>query len=423
MQNYTDIASQACLVASVGARGESELSSIDALPRISATMMPVPDAVPSRGVAPADPAAKVPLRHGIHYWKCDRPAAFHGTAQGGARSPRPDMTNLLADLVTRHIGSPPTSVDDAGTQGDHLTFVAVAGGQRVFIRVEDGPEQDDYMDAACCVMERVRVLGVPTPRVLASDASRSEMPFAWQILEHVADRDLNRHLKDGTLATAAVARQIGRLIATWQALPVTGFGPFDVPSARHDGSLVGLHGQYADYFRMRLDAHLRFLVQRSFLPAARADAIAAAIDANQGLLDLHSGCLVHKDMALWNLLGPPARITAVIDWDDCVAGDPLDDLSLLGCFHDGAFLRAAFDGYASVRDLPPDHSARFWLHLLRNMLFKAVIRVGAGYFDHDSSFFLIGAGGDGASLRARTLERIESALAGLCDGRDPFGLG
>ena len=140
------------------------------------------------------------------------------------------------------------------------------------------------------------------------------------------------------------------------------------------------------------------------------------------LLDLPQGCLVHKDTALWNLLGTERAITAVIDWDDCIAGDPLDDLSLLGCFHDGAFLRAAFAGYAAVRSLPPDHVARFWLHVLRNMIFKAVIRVGAGYFQHDSRFFLIGAGETGASLRAQTLARIEASLAGLRIQRDPFSL-
>jgi fructosamine-3-kinase len=140
------------------------------------------------------------------------------------------------------------------------------------------------------------------------------------------------------------------------------------------------------------------------------------------LLALERGCLVHKDTALWNLLGTEWEVKAVIDWDDCIAGDPMDDLALLGCFHDGAFLRAAFSGYASVRSLPEESGRRFWLHVLRNMIFKAVIRVGAGYFDHDSRFFLIGAGGSGASLREQTQARIAAALDGLREGRDPFSL-
>ncbi len=54
------------------------------------------------------------------------------------------------------------------------------------------------------------------------------------------------------------------------------------------------------------------------------------------------------------------------------------------------------------------------------MIFKAVIRVGAGYFDHDSRFFLVGAGSDGKALRETTLARLDAAVRGLREGRDPL---
>ena len=41
---------------------------------------------------------------------------------------------------------------------------------------------------------------------------------------------------------------------------------------------------------------------------------------------------------------------------------------------------------ATVCGLPDEHRRRFWLHLLRNMIVKAVIRVGAGYFDRGADF-------------------------------------
>jgi len=96
----------------------------------------------------------------------------------------------------------------------------------------------------------------------------------------------------------------------------------------------------------------------------------------------------------------------------------MDDLSLLACFHDARFLRRAFEGYQTVRPLPPEHRRRFWLHLLRNMLVKAVIRVGAGYFDRDDGFFLIGSGSSGADLRRFTLSRIDKALQCLRQDAD-----
>jgi len=361
-------------------------------------------------------------RQGIYYWKCDRAAAFHGTAPGVARS-RPGLEAAVRRIVAQATGAAPRAVRDGGGQGNHLTFLAELPDTRhVFVRIEDGPEGDDYAVVESRVLALVRAEGVPTPAVYATDAGRREVPFAWQVMEHVPYPDLNRHFKAGTLAGPEVATELGRLIARWQGVPVAAFGPFDAARAARDGGLAGLHSTYAAYFRTRLAAHLDFLAVRGFLTRERADEIGAEIERWRPLLELPRGCLVHKDLALWNVLGTERETKAVIDWDDCVAGDPTDDLALLGCFHDGAFLRAAFAGYASVRPLPDEVRRRFWLHLLRNMLFKAVIRVGAGYFDRDGGFFLIGPGGDGASLRERTTARLEAALRGLRDGTDPFSL-
>ena len=94
----------------------------------------------------------------------------------------------------------------------------------------------------------------------------------------------------------------------------------------------------------------------------------------------------------------------------------MDDLALLACFHDVTFLQSAFDGYQSIRALPSEHLRRFWLHLLRNMIVKAVIRVGAGYFERDDGFFLIGSGSSGSNLREMTHSRIALALQGLREG-------
>jgi Ser/Thr protein kinase RdoA (MazF antagonist) len=123
-------------------------------------------------------------------------------------------------------------------------------------------------------------------------------------------------------------------------------------------------------------------------------------------------------LALWNILGEPSRIAAFIDFDDAIGGDPMDDLSLLACFHDGAFLAGAIRGYQSVRPLPAEAPRRLWLHLLRNMIVKAVIRTGAGYFSRGDGFFLIGSGGTGADLRRTTHQRIALALEALEQGFD-----
>lgn len=52
------------------------------------------------------------------------------------------------------------------------------------------------------------------------------------------------------------------------------------------------------------------------------------------------------------------------------------------------------------------------------MLVKAVIRVGAGYFKRNDSFFLIGSGSTGADLKLLRIARIGTALRGLTENSD-----
>ena len=144
------------------------------------------------------------------------------------------------------------------------------------------------------------------------------------------------------------------------------------------------------------------------------DEIFQAIINNSAYLDLGRGCLVHKDIAFWNIIGTPTNISAIIDWDDAIAGDPTDDISLMACFHSWEELKPLIMGYEDFRELPAHFEKRFWLHFLRNMIFKSVIRVGAGYFNKSKDFFLIGTSNSmSKGLADFTMQKINDAYQGL----------
>lgn len=350
-------------------------------------------------------------RRDIYYWKCDRPAAFFGTA------PREEVADVSEQQIrvalTKYFQPAKLELKPSASQGNHLTWIVKVDGKMGFLRVENGPEGDDYLEMESALLGEVAAAGVPVPCVFGCDASRSNVPFAWQLLEYFPEPDLNHWTKQGTLDEHAVAYTIGQNVARWQRIKPKGFGPFQIDAWRSSRGLCGWHKTYADYFHLNLDRHLDFLERGNFLTKSQRDDIATAIEENADLLDLSGGCLVHKDLALWNAIGTPDSITAFIDFDDAVSGDPMDDLSLLACFHDRVFLERAFSGYQSETDLPEKAMLRFWLHLLRNLIVKSVIRVGAGYFDRDSGFFLIGSGSSGEDLRTFTKARLATALEGL----------
>ncbi len=354
-------------------------------------------------------------RAGIYYWKCDRPAAFHGTA--AARSAE-SCQSVLHEVLSDRFPDGAVRLEPAGGQGNHITFIASLNGIDCFVRVEDGPEHDDYIEVESHILNRVRTCGLPTPRVIGVDASREKASFAWQVLEKIGAPDLNQILKKGQLDLKYAAGEIGRAVAKWQTIQPAGFGPFDPDVLRREKQLSGFHASYADYFNLHLDRHIRLLVNRAFIDRAMADELLATLQARRDLLDLQQGVLVHKDLALWNILGTPDSICAYIDWDDAISGDPMDDLSLLGCFYDGPVLARALNGYASVRPLPENFKQRFWLHLLRNMIVKSVIRVESGYFERADNFFLIDSGASGSDLKTSTLKRLTAALSGLKNNQE-----
>lgn len=353
-------------------------------------------------------------RASIYYWKCDRPAAFHGVFRAPDTAPA-DILPRLAALLENAFGEP-VRLSEAGGKGNHRTFFVDYSAGRAFVRVEDGPEQDGHLATESRVMAEVAKTGVPIPRVLFTDASRTRVPFAVQVIEYFDCPDLNSAHREGRLDLVRTAFEIGRGVARWQDTPVAGFGPFDSDATARNNRLTGYHTTYAAYFRLQLERHLALLQADAFLTSDEVTLIRHVIDDHASLLALPHGCLVHKDLALWNIMGTPDGIRAFIDWDDAIAGDPTDDLSLLACFYSGPVVQSAVDGYASVKPLPADFQRRFWLHLLRNMIVKSVIRCGAGYFKPAAKgAFLMASGQDGPAFKQFTHDRLWTAVRGLRD--------
>lgn len=125
-------------------------------------------------------------RRAIHYWKCDRPAAFHGTEE--RRAPDAALELLLCGELRQHFAARTVDLKPARTQGNHLNWLADVDGTPMFVRVENGPEGDDRLALESALLDRVRATGVPTPRVHGCEANRRRAPFAWQALERIRIR-------------------------------------------------------------------------------------------------------------------------------------------------------------------------------------------------------------------------------------------
>lgn len=161
-------------------------------------------------------------RRDIYYWKCDRPAAFHGTQKRDEANA--ELEKQLHEELRCHFDAKKVDLKPGAGQGNHLTWNADVDGIAMFVRVENGPEQDGHLAIESAVLDRVREIGVLSPRVYACDATRSHVPFAWQSLERIAAPDKNHWFKQGTLEVPRIAFEIGQAVAKWQEIAFEGFG-------------------------------------------------------------------------------------------------------------------------------------------------------------------------------------------------------
>ena len=99
-------------------------------------------------------------RESVYYWKSDRPFAAENTRKTAGPAMK-DLDERVRAYLISHFRNDIQDIKAAGGQGNHITYLATYPEIRYFIRLENGPEGDNYMAVASQVMKRVKALGIP----------------------------------------------------------------------------------------------------------------------------------------------------------------------------------------------------------------------------------------------------------------------
>lgn len=354
------------------------------------------------------------LRHDIFYWKCDSNISFENkrTLFFEDKYDKPGAREAFREIAGSFLGHAPESLRELRAAGNHLTYEISDSGKTWLLRADDGIGDDDYLFAESAVMNLLNERGMPVPRVYETDISKKKYPFRWQIMEFVRYPNLNKFYKAGTLDASAIAEQSGKFLAELHSVRLDGFGFLNTDTLQKDGSFEGIDCSCADYFNKRLESHLAYLEEHSPFSADYINRIREIFEREiQSLSAVEKGSLLHRDYAYWNILGTENELKYVIDWDDCVVGDPADDFGIINCFLGRPLLELCLKSYSSVHRVDEDFLRRIHLHTLRNMLWKYMIRDCMGYFERGNDFFLTGAGN--MSLHDYTLLKMTASLEAL----------
>jgi fructosamine-3-kinase len=143
-------------------------------------------------------------------------------------------------------------------------------------------------------IERVREKGVPAPRVLAVDMSKSSVPVPYMIVERLPGKRVSE-------SSPEMCRELGEVLARIHAVKTVGYGK------------VGETG-----IGPKVDWKANIDMKRSMLPALAKIDPSLVVRAESVYDDLENcpqpPCLVHGDYGLHNMLFSEGKLSGLFDF-------------------------------------------------------------------------------------------------------------
>jgi aminoglycoside phosphotransferase (APT) family kinase protein len=206
--------------------------------------------------------------------------------------------------------------------------------------------------------ERLRTNGIPGPEVVALDPSKSLVPYNYAILTRCEGRPLIDDWPHFSAdQQAEIARSAGRYLAMMHEIGFESFGKLsrlDVP-------------RWYDHVEEFFERYAAPLTEARIIESQTYARMRACVDELRPRFDRSDdGRLVHSDYQFENLLHQDGVITALIDFEWAISGDPAWDFKLdeqwdSDCPGSAQYI---YEGYTSLRPLAPDHRLRVWLYKL-----------------------------------------------------------
>jgi len=238
------------------------------------------------------------------------------------------VTSNIDELVQRAIitatGSPPASSSRIPIgESNQVYDVATEDGQHVIVRMSY--ESDPVFEHERWAIERCAEHGISVPRVLLVERVSLDPPISICIetkLDGVSLDTLLREHAGSPDKIAALVRQAGAMLARIHAVPTSRFGWI-----RPDG--VGNRPSWASFMRKWGEKRDELVASGARIGVGARDidgAIEILLQPHAEYQDVEPR-LVHGDYTPEHILLVAGRISGVIDFGNCLSGDPAYDFA------------------------------------------------------------------------------------------------
>lgn len=320
-------------------------------------------------------------RSDCFYWQTDRKISAEEAAmiwkdRHSAISNEELLTKINSELKDDKLAYIKPFDENAQTSLGNVNSIRVGvleNGKEVIIRCHPKGVRNGYFYAESLASNIALDNGIPAYKTYCIHELENETDISYQVIEKLDGDTVQFCLKSNPEKEEQLVIEMGKTMAFLHKIKVAGFGPFDNEQAKK-GILVGKHKSLKDSINAGLDENLERLVKYNILDKEVADKIKKLFEDNE-LLNSNDSVLIHNDFADWNLLTDGNTITGVIDWDECVAGNPIQEIACWSTFFDPERIKPFLKGYFSETPMYDNFDEIFQLMRLRYTISKMALRI------------------------------------------------
>lgn len=246
-------------------------------------------------------------------------------------------------------------------------------GKEVIIRCHPKGIRNGYFYVESLAAKIALENGIPAYKTYLIHELEDESDISYQVIEKLNGNTVQFCLKEHPEKEEQLVFEMGKTMSKLHQIKANGFGPFDNEQAKN-GTLIGLQKSLKDSVNAGLEENLERLIKYNILTKEIADKMKKLFDNNE-LLDSNVSVLIHNDFADWNLLTDGNSITGVVDWDECVAGNPIEEIACWSTFFDPERIKPFLKGYFSEIPIYDNFDEMFQLMRLRYTISKMALRI------------------------------------------------
>lgn len=206
----------------------------------------------------------------------------------------------------------------------------------------------------------LREAEIPCPEVVVLDDSKTLAPYDYMIMNKVEGHTVLDSWADmNSRERAAVATEAGALLARMHMIGVPLFGPLYGSERRFDRWLV--------YMMDTLQVVGQEALTDGLIDATIYDRMQRVLDKYAAVLDrVYEPRLVHWDYHFGNILQQAGKITAVLDFEWALGGDPIHDFNRRVEWDEQCpgSREWVYAGYRALHPVEADHETRVMLYEL-----------------------------------------------------------